>query len=416
MNAEMELPESIKQRLEGLNTKKKEKLLENYEKALMVPGEAVGTIAAQSIGEPGTQMTLRTFHYAGVAEMNVPLGLPRLIEIIDSKRSPKNAIMTIYLDEKYRNDKERASVIAEDLMEKFLRDVCEFRIDIDNRELKIITEDDGAKKIIEQIVDENEDGIFIVHKKSLSDLKKLMNKLEKKRVSGVKGIIRALVRESDGEYVIYAEGSNLKTVLNTRGVDITRTTTNDIYQIYETLGIEAARNAIIKEAVAVLEDQSLDIDVRHIMLVADQMTVTSELRASGRTGISGSKESVLARAAFEETEKHILNAALYGEVDILRGVAENIIIGQLVPVGTGTVELAVKPQFMAGKADKDEIKDKLILEKVDDDKKDMIQDNADMILEKKDITEDNKGKTSEDTKKKDTVNEDIGAKDTGLEL
>jgi DNA-directed RNA polymerase subunit A" len=339
-----ELHERLRVRYEGLDKQGKKRFLENYEKALVTPGEAVGTIAAQSIGEPGTQMTLRTFHYAGVAELSVPLGLPRLIEIIDAKRAPKNAIMTIFPEKKYSKDKEYADKIARKLQERFLYDVCKIKIDVKKKELCVETEDDEADKILQKLTEsEGEGGKFVIAEDSLSDLKKLKNKLEKKRLSGVKGIKRVFVREFDGEYVLYAEGSNLKSVLNMDGVDENRTTTNDIFQIYETLGIEAARNAIITEAKKVLDEQNLDVDIRHIMLVADQMTVTGSLQAVGRTGISGAKESVLARAAFEETEKHILNAAIYGEVDMLRGVAENIIIGQPIPVGTGTVALAVKP-------------------------------------------------------------------------
>jgi DNA-directed RNA polymerase subunit A" len=181
---------------------------------------------------------------------------------------------------------------------------------------------------------------------TLADLQDLKTKLQKKRLRGVKGILRAVVRKHGEEYVVYAEGSNLKGVFEIPGVDKRRTTTNDIYQIYETLGIEAGRTAIMNEALKVLEDQNLDVDIRHIMLVADQMTVSGELQAVGRQGISGSKSSVLARAAFEETEKHILNAALHSEVDPLSGVAECIIVGQPIPVGTGTVKLAVKPEVM----------------------------------------------------------------------
>jgi len=327
---------------------------EGFERAKVVSGEAVGTVAAQSIGEPGTQMTLRTFHYAGVAELSVPLGLPRLIEIIDTKRSPKNAVMTIFMEDKVKHDKKAAEAIANQLQERFLEDVCKIKINIENRSLTIETKDTEAVEMLEKLTEEKAaGGKFVIQKKTLSDITKIRNKLFKKRVAGVKGIKRTFVRELGGEYVIYTEGSNLKPVLNTEGVDILRTRTNDIYQIYETQGIEAARDAIIAEAMQVLDEQNLDVDLRHIMLVADQMSVTGDLQAVGRTGISGAKESVLARAAFEETEKHILNAALYGEVDVLDGVAENIIIGQPIPVGTGTVELAANWEMMAGKARKE---------------------------------------------------------------
>jgi len=315
---------------------------EEYAKALIVPGEAVGTIAAQSIGEPGTQMTLRTFHYAGVAELAVPMGLPRLIEIIDAKRSPSNPMMTIYLDEKHKQDKEFADKLAYKLQDRFFKDVSKIAVDIKKKELIVDTDNEEAQELLKKISENVSKSKFIIKKKSLAELKKLMNKMEKKRLSGVKGITRVFVRKQNVEWLIYTEGSNLKAVLGMEGVDIARTTTNDIRQIYETLGIEAARNAIMNEAMKVLDEQRLDVDIRHIMLVADRMCITGDLQAVGRTGISGSKESVLARAAFEETEKHILNAALYGEVDVLSGVAENIIIGQPIPVGTGTVELEVK--------------------------------------------------------------------------
>ncbi|MCG2782445.1 MAG: DNA-directed RNA polymerase subunit A' [Candidatus Altiarchaeales archaeon] len=344
MNSE-ELSTNVKGKMDGMNKKERDNFLPNYEKALVTPGEAVGTVAAQSIGEPGTQMTLRTFHYAGVAELSVPLGLPRLIEIIDAKRTPKNSITIIFIEEKHSKDKKFVDDIANTLRETFLPDVCDIDIDVKNKELVIKTSDGEAKKILEKLTEEKMKGSrLVIKKKSLSDLKKLKDKLDKKRLGGIKSVNRVFVRQLNGEYVIYTEGSNLKGFLGIKGVDGRRTTTNDILQIYETLGIEAARNAIIKEALEVLKDQNLDVDIRHIMLVADQMTVGGEVQAVGRQGISGTKESVLARAAFEETEKHILNAALYGEVDLLEGVAENIIVGQPIPIGTGTVELAVKSQ------------------------------------------------------------------------
>lgn len=345
-----ELPSKIKRMLEKADKKEKQEIIEKYRKALVVPGEAVGTVAAQSIGEPGTQMTLRTFHYAGVVELSVPLGLPRLIEIIDAKRSPKNSIMTIFLDETHNKTKKDADEIAGQLPERFMKDAVAMKIDLKETKLILEAGDERAVEILKGV-----EGIahrvstFYIKADTFSELQKIKSKLEKKRLSGIKDITRAFVRKLDEEYVIYTEGSNLKVVLSIPGVDVKRTSTNDIQQIYETLGIEACRNAIINEAMRVLEDQALDVDIRHIMLVADRMTVTGEPQAVGRTGISGTKGSVLARAAFEETEKHILNAALHNEVDPLKGVAENIIIGQPIPVGTGIVELAVNTELIGGR-------------------------------------------------------------------
>jgi DNA-directed RNA polymerase subunit A" len=143
--------------------------------------------------------------------------------------------------------------------------------------------------------------------------------------------------------VVYTEGSNLEKVLEIQYVDKKRTSTNSIMEIYEALGIEAARNSIINEATRTLDEQGLTVDIRHIMLVADLMTNDGDVKAIGRHGISGRKSSVLARAAFEITSTHLLRAGITGEVDTLEGVVENIIVGQPVTVGTGAVNLVWAP-------------------------------------------------------------------------
>jgi DNA-directed RNA polymerase beta' subunit len=148
-----------------------------------------------------------------------------------------------------------------------------------------------------------------------------------------------LVTEESGEWVIRTDGSNLSRVLEVSGIDPTRTTTNHVHEIASTLGIEAARNSTIDEALGVLEEQGLDVDVRHVMLVSDIMTVTGSVRQIGRHGISGEKASVLARAAFEITIPNIVAAAIKGESDPLKGVTENVIVGQSIPIGTGLVDL-----------------------------------------------------------------------------
>ncbi|MEM3402324.1 MAG: hypothetical protein QXH08_03760 [Candidatus Hadarchaeales archaeon] len=142
--------------------------------------------------------------------------------------------------------------------------------------------------------------------------------------------------------MLYTEGSNLREILRLPEVDQTRTITNNIYEIEQELGIEAARNAIINEAIKTLEEQGLEVDVRHIMLVADMMTATGTVRQVGRHGVSGEKASVFARASFEITTKHLFDACIHGEVDKLSGIIENVIAGQPIPLGTGSVELVMK--------------------------------------------------------------------------
>ncbi len=326
--------------------------LENYKKSVVEPGEAVGIVAAQSIGEPGTQMTLRTFHYAGVREQNVTLGLPRLIEIVDARRTPSTPIMNVYLDKKHRRSKKKATQVAREIVHTTMEDVVQAMY-IDPEEEQVVMEldltmmDDRGVSLEElehklQLpkcrVKVSEDQIKVRPEKP-GDLKKLLDKLSPHHVKGLPDISRVLVTEEGREWVIRTDGSNLSKVLEVAGVDPKRTFTNHIHETAETLGVEAARNLIIREAISVLEEQGLDVDVRHVMLVSDIMTATGEVRQIGRHGISGEKASVLARAAFEITVPNIIDAAISGESDPLNGVTENVIVGQSIPIGTGLVDL-----------------------------------------------------------------------------
>ncbi|NJE84805.1 DNA-directed RNA polymerase subunit A'' [Thermococcus sp. CX2] len=368
-----ELPDNIKEELYNklIEYNKKYKLkkaeieaiieetVKEYQNALIEPGEAIGTVAAQSIGEPSTQMTLNTFHYAGVAEINVTLGLPRIIEIVDARKNPSTPIMTVYLDEKHRYDREKALEVArriegttiENLAREMSIDILnfEFIIEIDPERLeksgldmeKIQRKLESSFKSAEFEVD----GYTLIMRPKkvtkLSDLRRLSEKVKKHRLKGLSGVGKTIIRKEGNEYVIYTEGSNFKQILKVPGVDPTRTRTNNIHEIAEVLGIEAARNAIIEEIVNTMRDQGLEVDVRHIMLVADMMTLDGVILPIGRHGIVGEKASVLARAAFEITTQHLFEAAERGEVDPLNGVVENVLIGQPVPVGTGIVRLAM---------------------------------------------------------------------------
>ena len=332
-----------------------------YQRAEIEAGEAVGTVAAQSIGEPGTQMTLRTFHYAGVAELDVTLGLPRLIEIIDARKDPSTPMMTVYLDKAHGEELGRAREVAQRLEQTTIERVADsVELDLINMEIVItlnqqLMESKGLE--VEEIAAKvkglkkgtvvEEEGRRIrlepTGELTLKDLQKLAERVRGLQVTGVKGVRRALIRKEGEEYVIFTEGTNLAEALRVVGVNPARTHTNSIMEIAGVLGIEAARAAMIQEAMGVLEEQGLEVDVRHVMLVADLMTLTGQIRQIGRHGVSGAKDSVLARAAFEVTVKHLLEAAVAGEADKLRGVTENVIIGQVIPVGTGVVELLMTP-------------------------------------------------------------------------
>jgi len=339
--------------------------IRDYQQSLIEPGEAAGVVSAQSIGEPGTQMTLRTFHFAGIRELNVTLGLPRLIEIVDARKTPSTPIMTIYLTDEYKFDRDKALDIARKIeYTKIEHIIASISVDISNMSITLqldseMLRDKGVdvsdvKKTISKLklgkvhiedVDEYTFTIYFEELDSISALFKMREKLLNTKIKGIKGIRRAIVQKKGDEYVILTDGSNLEGVIGVKGVDPTKVQTNNIHEIGEVFGIEAAREAIAREIKRVLEEQGLDVDLRHILLVSDIMTRTGVVRQIGRHGVTGEKSSVLARAAFEVTVKHLLDAAARGEMEEFKGVVENIIIGQPIRLGTGIVELTMKPNM-----------------------------------------------------------------------
>ncbi len=337
-----------------------EKIKEIYKKSCYEPGEAIGVVTAQSISEPGTQMTMRSYQLAGAVELKVTFGLPRLIEIFDARRVPTTPTMTIYL-EKEHNSKEFAKKLATKIQENKLGDVIEnSSIDIVNMTIEFVLSEEKMKQIsiskdkIAEVLKKVKNISVSVKSKSIvikpkteieiNELQRLKFKLMDMDIKGIKGIKQAVVHEEGNEWIIKTLGSNLSEILKVKGVDGTRVTTNNIYEVMEVLGIEAARMAIINETRKTLEEQGLDVDIRHILLIADIMTVDGTIKPIGRYGVAGGKASVLARANFEETIKHLTSASIKGEVDRLDSVVENVMINQVVPVGTGMFELVFNPK------------------------------------------------------------------------
>jgi len=337
-----------------------------YRDTRVDPLDPVGTVSAQSIGEPGTQMTMNTFHYAGVAEIDVTQGLPRLIELVDARKEPDTPMMTVHLDGEHATDREKAhEVVWKIEATKILQlgdvstNVADMLVQIGLNEDTLLerwpTEDDPetvAEEIAETIegslgVETQRRGLVIEfgpEEPSYRDLLQLVEELREIVFKGIEEVTRVVIRKEeleDGEeFVLYTEGSAFGDVLDIEGVDASRTTCNNIHEIHRNLGIEAARETLINETSETLEEQGLDdVNVRHLMLVADIMTNNGVIESIGRHGISGSKESVLARAAFEVTVNHLLDAAIHGEIDDLNGVTENVIVGKPIKLGTGDVDL-----------------------------------------------------------------------------
>jgi len=348
------------------------------EMALIDPYEAAGIITAQSIGEPGTQMTMRTFHYAGVATVNVTQGLPRIIEIVDARKVPNTPTMTIRLQGENSQSADAAKKLAAAIEITTTVNIADIDTDVAQRRLvlklkkgnlkqkgmtpaevkdkleralRLYVEADKEKNpstltLIPGIQTEEDMKTLAENPPSYTELLQLEDKIRDMRLKGVPNIERANVQLDDktGEYYLSTIGSNLARISDMEGIDRSRTYTNNIIEIYEYLGIEAARQAIVNELQATLDGARLEVDVRHLLMVSDVMTSEGEVRAIGRHGVSGTKHSILARAAFEVTVNHLLKAGIIGERDNLTGVAENIIVGQPISLGTGSVELYYIPE------------------------------------------------------------------------
>lgn len=337
-----------------------ERVSVEYLKANVEPGESVGLIAAQSIGEQGTQMTLNTFHFAGVAELNVTVGLPRIIEILDGRKELSTPMMEIYLKPPYNKGKDIRQ-IALSIKSTKLNDIAaEFTINIADSLIEISLDEEKMKEIglnhakVHKLLDKGlkdyavklKNDVLIIKpgskENALNEMYKIKEKLKAVHVSGIKGVRQVLPVKRNDEFMIITAGSDLKTALQLEYVDATRTTTNSIFEIAGVLGIEAARQAIINEVLKVIESQGLNINERHIMLVADMMSNSGLVKGITRYGVVSEKSSVLARASFETPIKHIIAASLIGEEDMLNSVVENVMLNQAVPVGTGLPGLITK--------------------------------------------------------------------------
>lgn len=353
-----ELPPKYQER-DDLSEEEKEKLLERYEGMQYEPGESIGAVAAQSLAEPATQLTMETYHAAGAAQVSLTAGLPRLIEIVDARRNPKTPAMDVFLHEDYNSEEDAKKVARklrevkfEDLIKQDTLDIMQLEVeyvlnqnllddyDVDMEDVRSRIKESVKKAKIEVIEEDNKIKLTSTEDDyDLRDLKDLKNDSEEARIKGIKGIEQVVVNEDDGEWRLQTAGTSLRKTLKIEEVDETRTRSNDLYEVKKVLGIEALRQRIIEETNETLAKQGIGVDNRHIMLLADMMTKEGELNGTTRYGIVGEKDSVLARSAFEETKKHLTQASLKGEKDDLDGIIENLMVGQAVPTGTGLVDL-----------------------------------------------------------------------------
>ena len=371
-----------------------EKLLESsltkYHRAGMEPGEAVGAIGAQSISEPGTQMTLKTFHFAGVASMNVTLGVPRLKEIINGSKKISTPIITASLvckhDErsarivKARVEKTTLGQVAVHIKETYASDQAYLSVKLDMDAIEqlhlgidassvrrsILTASGlGQRSVIKALKEQHvllsahaPDKLRILPPakyKSSRDgdsrdayftIQALKAALPSLIVQGVPSVHRAVINHEEGDkkagettYHLLVEGYGLEQVMSIPGVDGLNTKSNHIIEVGDTLGIEAAREMISAEISFIMSAYGIAIDRRHLMLLSDIMTFKGEVLGITRFGIAKMRESVLMLASFEKTTDHLFDAAVHSRTDAIVGVSECIIMGIPIPVGTGLFKL-----------------------------------------------------------------------------
>lgn len=337
----------------------------NKDSMKVAPGEAVGTVAAQSIGEPSTQMVLENFHQAGVVSAIRTKGLPRLIELVDARKVPKVATVEIWPEKSIMKDLEKVKAVKKKIEEVKVRDIISgFDENFSNASMHLTLNKEklGMYSITERAVvgrlekvegievgSEADHVVAIKIKKakgadrSIHGIRVMFVKIRNMTIAGVRGISNIGIETTkDGALYLVAMGNNISGVLEIDGVDRSRVYSNDPFEVMRVFGIEAARNLIANELKDTMEVNGVDVSYRHLMLVADAMTFYGTIKSVGRHGVAGSKNSVFARAAYEETIKHFTNACVFGESDPLTGVAENILIGKQVKVGTGIVRLSIK--------------------------------------------------------------------------
>ena len=387
-----------------------------YMKALVQPGEMVGTLAAQSIGEPTTQLTLNTFHSAGTVKANATAGVPRIKELIDVTHNPKNPANVVYLDPSISGSQDAVISKMKEIQKTTLRDITRsVRIYYDpnplssdtavqeDREilrsyekfsvtqgnvcvspwilrLELDTMEMAARNVIDMTLiqtklennkvlrvfecvhsDTNTPDKMIMRitfapdvvKNALS-LRFIEEKLLDTTLTGIDGIGRAYVREVNQEmlydekiggyaavkqYVLDVEGTNLLDIATVPNTDPMRSLSNDIHEIVDVFGIEAARVALFREFMEVFNSEY--VNYHHLITLIDTMTYPGFVLSVSRSGMNKNENGVLAKSTFEETSKVLFNAAISADFDNMRGVSANIMFGQKPPCGTGFVDILV---------------------------------------------------------------------------
>ncbi|PSN72369.1 beta and beta-prime subunits of DNA dependent RNA-polymerase [Corynespora cassiicola Philippines] len=364
--------------------------LTKYDRSKVQPGHAVGAIGAQSIGEPGTQMTLKTFHFAGVAGMSITQGVPRIKEIINASTTISTPVISCELSNKV--DERAARVVKARVEKTYLRDVIDhvdevwhphgayidikldwttvanLFVDVSQHEIAAAINKHKPLKwgkagtsvrIMNSLIRVDVPNPELAKKRTTTTKSARNQKQYFERVQQVKVLIpdvvikgyadcqRAIIKKesspnAQGQYEcqLLVEGYGLKDCMTTPGIEPYKTLSNNVMEVRSVLGIEAARMTIVKEIGSVMGN--MDIDPRHMQLLADVMTFKGEVFGITRFGLQKTRDSVLQLASFEKTPDHLFEAAAKGKIDTIDGVSECIIMGQSVKLGTGAMQVVRK--------------------------------------------------------------------------
>ncbi len=405
------------------------KVEELFQRSVVHPGEMVGVLAAQSIGEPATQMTLNTFHYAGVSSKNVTLGVPRLKEILNVAKNIKTPSLTIYLEPSYAQDEMKAKTVQAAIQYSTIKDIVSLteifydpdptstvieedldlvegffsipdeetertldqqspwllRFEIDRSSLfdKQVT----LSQVAERIKRSFGPDLFIIWSEDASSnklvircrvvrdkkayneeveseedqiLKKIEAYILELPLRGIEDVVRVFISKNEhhmiidesgsfkktSETILETDGVNLAEVLAVEGVDYKRTYSNNFVEVLSVLGMEAAREVLYKETFKVISFGGSYVNYRHMAMLIDAMTSRGHLMAITRHGINRNNTGALMRASFEETVEILLDAGASAELDDCGGVSENVLLGQMAPVGTGTFDLLMNEEML----------------------------------------------------------------------
>ena len=426
-------------------------IIASYNKNIVEPGEMIGVIAAQSMGEQLTQFTLNSFHHSGIASMSAAThGVPRIKEILSVSKSQKTPQMIVYLTDEYKNNREMSHKIASHIKYTTLGNVrgrvdvyydpvpkakggimeqdnvkhifynhaggkssCQsdinglpwlLRITIDREKMlekevtlleikskfcswweKRFAESKSMKKEEKKVINkitqlavlsnsDNDVQPYVHIRFNVKDADKdkdqfgletinnfvdfIIDKFKLKGITSVTGIPAIAEErvikfneetgdiEKNTQYVIYTSGVNMIDIRYFVGVDILNTISNDVVEAYNTFGIEVARTILLKEIMSAYEGAGGEVNYQHISVIVDLMTSAGSITSIDRHGMNKSDNDPLSRASFEKSVEQLLTAAVFGEVDHMKGISSRIMAGAVIKGGTGYCDVVLDTEMI----------------------------------------------------------------------